>query len=877
MKSGFIEWLAPMLNRRLAVAVLLCSLLVAAVAEWRAHSTLIVEMRSRAGVDGEVFYAREGEAFDPLRRVSFEIVRDGRWNEYRIEVPGRAPIDKIRIDPGSRAGVVQIRHVSVKGASDTYSLRGSRLSQAIVARNQMEAGEGGDGVQSDFLSFNARSPDPFIELDVRSELASGTGLATRVVGYLIVGALIALCGLVVFSFGLPFGRALYAKLEGARWQMRLSSSLSDDGLLAIRTPALLVGLLFVSLSAGYVALGLHQSSIGVWEQIFPARDVPQLIELGTPKHVRSDEWNTQTPWVLNQVQEGTPSENPSIGGKKAPLLASVPASHVSSLAQVKFLGFHLLDIERGFSWWWAYKTIGLLMVAFWMLLILTRGDTLASLLGAAWLYGSSSVQWWLSSNLPEILIAFFLAVIGASYLLFAKRLGAIALGALLICYAATNLVLHLYPPFILPLAYLGLAIVFGSCAETGATDKMKYALRWRLVCGMVSAAIVAAFAATFFLDAGPTIDAMIGTVYPGHRIALSGDMPLSRVLYGYFEMFRMGEQRVPLPPTNASEASSFVLLFPILLLVAPLKILRSRTSSLLTTLFVYCMVLCLWIVVPLPGPAERAMQAIGWAWSPPARSTLGLGIASIILMIVLFARVRAGEMGLRAREARTMVPVVAAAFVLPLGYALHQMDPAFFSPTVIIAGAVSSALVVAGIAMGRSLPLLFGVSAIIAMPLMANPLTTGLSAVMEKPVLVAAKNASRENDKWAVIGAFVFSQGLKAQGLDVATGSQLVPDPDMATKLDRTGKYQNVWNRYAHVVFSSAPAIPSPAFELKSPDLYVVTLNVCGPEMKELGVTMLAYTEPVPQSDMRCLTRVDSPDDSGVKMFRRIEQTKLSQ
>ncbi len=655
---------------------------------------------------------------------------------------------------------------------------------------------------------------------------------------------------------------------------RLAAYSSDPGTLIVAPRALALAIGVLCASVLYIVLNLHQSSIGVWEELFPAKPANQLVDLGTPKHIRSDEWNTQTPWVLNEVLRGKRTHNLSIGGEKAPLLAAVPVLDFSAIAQAQFYGFYLFDPATGFSWWWAYKTFGLALSFFWLFLLLTRGNIAAAALGTMWVYGSSFTQWWLSSNLPELLIAFALATIGSMYLLFARRRIMIGAGAALVAYSVLNLLLHLYPPFIVPLAYLGAAILAGLMLEPGRLAQIRERLGWRASCLIAAVLVVSLIGGNYLREAMPTMVAMADTIYPGHRVSGGGDFPLTRLLYGFFEVFRVGEKNVPLPPANASEASSFIILVPLLLLSLPFVAFVKRKNALLTALVLYCLVVGLWISVPLPRVVETAMQVIGWSWSPPLRSVLGLGMGSIVATTVLFSRVHDGTIELHPAAARGMVPILVLSCLLLFGWVLHGMDPVFFTPALVLMASAVVAVMTAGIVFGRTVLFAAGLVVAVAPALMVNPLVSGLSAIEDKPVLLAAKHqGGAVNDRWAVVGAFVFSQGLKAQGLEVITGSQMIPDRKLSHLLDPQEKYKNIWNRYAHVVLRSNPEKISPEYELGTPDLYVIELNVCGGAMRQLGVTNIAYTDPVPASDLKCLIPLDAPADSGVRLFRLSSQS----
>lgn len=827
-----------------------------------ARISVVVDMRSTAGSDGEIFYARAGEGYHPDRRVSFSISADGQWQRYRIGLPVKKGLARVRVDPGSAPGVVEIRSLKVRAPGNSLTLAGLGLASAVVGTNQMRAMPSSDGS----LKFVAASPDPFVDfvLPAGAATASKPWLLGRWLLAALSGVLVWL--LIVGFFNLTKrGQGYFRYPVLVR---RLADRLSDSGALIVPPGAVVVAATMLLLACGYVAANLHQSSIGVWEQLFPAKPVAQVIDLGSPKHTRSDEWNTQTPWLLGQVASGENDENVSIGGKGAPLLAAVPLRHVYSLAQAKFYGFYLFDSETGFSWLWAYKSFGLLLAFFWLFLLLTKGDVVISLLGSAWVYGSSFTQWWLSSHLAELLIAFALATAGGYYLLFAHRKVMVLLGAVAISYACLNLMLHLYPPFIVPLAYLGAAILIGAAAEPGRMKLVVEGLRWRSACLFFAMALVGLVAGSYLVDAMPSIDAMASTSYPGKRVSAGGDMPLFRLMYGYFEAFRTGEANFPLPPTNASEASNFIILAPLLLLALPLRAF-GKHNALLLSLIAYCISVMAWISLPLPGFLEAGLQKIGWAWSPPARSLVGLGIGSIAAIVVFVARLRASAIEVRAPWFRVGVCIGSLLGLLLFGRYLQSLDPAFFTNKLVVVGAVANTLLITGALFGRRSLMAVGLACAIAPALTVNPLVSGLSALNSKPILRAAKEqGGGSGDRWAVVGAFVFSQGLKSQGLEVLTGSQMIPNTDLAFRLDPQGAYKQIWNRYAHVALRSDPGRAFPVYELRSPDLYMIGADICSSAFAGTGVTRIAYTDPVPKEDEKCLVPLQAPADSGVRLFR---------
>lgn len=829
------------------------------------HLTVEIEMRSATNGHGELYYAGKGSPFEQRHWVPFRLSSDSKWHTYEVEIPASEAVEMLRIDPGTVEGQVAFRRITIRDELKSTTLQGGSLRRAAdIAHNMKRL-----PTVNDELRLWSRGDDPYQHFvlppraGVSSPAAMVLGALKRSLPYgalwLVVDLLVTLA--IVRARRSPAIRRLFA---------RAADALSDDGVLRVDGKVVAILIATALCSVIYVALDLNQSALGLWEKLYPDKPVEQLVDLGLPKWIRSDEWNTQSPWLIGYVEGKKAEVDESIGGEKAPLVASVPMmAHVSAIPLVRFYGFHLFDVETGFSFMWAYKSFALLVSFFWLLMILTRGDSMSAALGTAWVYASSFTQWWFSSGLPEILSAFAFTTIAAIYMLFATRKVFVAFAGVLFTYGVVNLALHLYPPFILPLAYLGVALIAGILFQAEWRSRVRTILPFKLGTLAASVLLIVSFIAVYVHDAWDTMQVMMHTVYPGRRISRSGAIPLSKLFQGFFESFRFEEQLFPKSTANACEAGNFVLLAPLVPFVVPFRKLYRDSGALILALCAYCVMVVCWMSVPLPKPIERVMQGLGWALAKPSRSVVGLGVASIILVTLLFSRVRRNDIELRLPSNRMLVPLFTLSLLLVFGWGLRNLDGNFFTWQVVLSGSIATSLMALGAAFGKIRPFVVGLGFAAIAPLNANPLMSGISSLTEKPVLVAAERVgSAREDRWVVIGNRLLSQGLKAKGLTVLTGSQMVPNKKLAAVLDPHGTYEAIWNRYAHVVMQSDPYAPAARYAHERVDLYDIWLNVCGPELRKLKVTRLAFTEPASDSDLRCLEQLPSPKDSGVEFYR---------
>lgn len=866
-RLGNLAWLRSLPSRAVVLrASLACIVALAAGAMHvpsQSRLNLSFEMASTTGPNGEVFSTNEGSGYAQDRSKQFPIVADGSWRAYQIVLPPNQIVDRVRIDPGNSEGQVAIRLLELEEEGNVQRLHGAQLTGALGLLHDMQPQSG-----QAKLALASAGGDPYFEIKLPRRMGT-TGRAMDPGALTAFGIAALLSWLLLELSAARLSGVLRLPRLTLRVAQRISAIVSDDQVLRFSTPMVLAFTGIVASAALYVALGLNQTSLGVWETAYPDHPVEQSIDLGIAKRVRSDEWMVQTPWVLNQVLNGSRITNPNVGGESAPLLSSMPVSDAIGLPQLKYAGFRFLGLDRGLSWAWAYKTFALAWSFLWLLLILTKGNLTASVLGAGWVYFSSYTQWWFSSNLPEIMIAFALGVTGAIYAFRSAQRTHVVMGCMLIFYAATNLILNLYPPFIVPLAYLGIAILCGYLIASGNPGSSQRA-RFRVAAIVVTTALIAVYGYAFIGMASDSIQAMLDTVYPGKRVSASGGVPIAKGIYGFYEVFRSGELDLPMRPTNASEASSFVLLWPMILLLLPGRTLLRRENALLLACACFCIVASLWMLLSMPSHLQWLMQKAGWSLVTPKRTIMALGVGSVLGCTVLFSRMQErNDDDQRILRGRILALVIVSIGVLALGWKLHQIDQQFFSRKVLLIGASSAILVAAGIALGRTRLLVAGLT-IYALPTFGiNPLVSGISSISQKPILLAAASQSKQhNDKWVAVGDKYFAQGLKAHGLNVFGGAQFLPDRRSLSVLDPSNRYQGIWNRYAIVQVISNPRSHAVTFRKMRGDQYSITLNVCGEELRRMGITHVAYTVQVPAKDLACLVHLPAPENSGVSLFK---------
>ena len=593
-------------------------------------------------------------------------------------------------------------------------------------------------------------------------------------------------------------------------------------------------LLFLLLAT---AFKLHGSSIGMWNRSFPDRAPDAGVLLGKPKLIRIDEWAFMTPAMVSQA-ESRPSfsaANPSWGPSRTPLIMNLPVRHWSMAVRPQFWGFLVLDLERAFAFYWNMKAFLLLGGLFLLLMLLTGSDFGVSLLGTAWVFFSGFMQWWYSTPamLPEMVGCVALVLVAMHYLVLSSSRWAIGASALVLSLCLLDSALSLYPPFQVPLLYLGIAILAGSLGPRLAAGHARGHLVFRAGSAVLALSAVAVFLGLYYRDAKHAIDLMLGTVYPGSRTSSGGEVALAQVFGGPYGFF-MSEGHFPPKWLNVCEASNFVLLFPV-----PAAALLwwsrrgGRASTLEWSLIAYIVVVLSWMTIGWP---HFLAVASAFGLSQGTRSLLGLGLASILLCCIFLAKSHVNL----PRSFAPRVIVGASLLALFLVYSLI-----FNHATGTFATGNQIALVsLLGAAAGYLLLTRRRVAfaACILLPSMwtfglVNPVGYGLGPIIETSFFKQVSPLIRRDPaaRWAVYGPHTVADLLKAAGAQVFNGAKFVPPLEDLRVIDPKSSGASIYNRYAHIELEPDQG-SAVSFSLYQGDWYIIHIAPSNDIWRRLGM-----------------------------------------
>ena len=598
-----------------------------------------------------------------------------------------------------------------------------------------------------------------------------------------------------------------------------------------------------------VLLGVSTSSIG----IAPMRQDPANpigFQVGDSLAVRSDEFLTGTPMNLGVMTTGeVESLNPLVApdGFTSQLSPGVVSSVVFFDSTILRLGPLLPDaMLYAARTWTPFLLLALGAPAFFRRL---TGSRWIGWFAAGLMVASPASAWW--SFGPVGMLGFTIA--GSAALLTAaarwgegRRAVAVGWGALAAVLLART-----------PMHYQPWAIVVATAVVATAVLALAVPREGRrvnlLVVGATGLAAVALLGGVV-LENWASIQATLGTVYPGARVATGGPTSLGE-LFGATALGGAAD----LPPvenTNYSEvSSSFAVLavLAVLLLARGVRLTSTVHRVAVATVLGATAFWFAWSLVDFgdPGYLLKIVNMV-----PPQRSADVLGYLAILLVCLVlpgaadrspwtFAALCAGTVGLVAAHGASVLAATAY--------------PTMTTTTIWVSSALTALCVLLLVLRARwwggyVLSLLLAA----ALVYQVNPVLLGLADLRGSEVaqrmIATGEELRSDGEVWATDNPYVDSL-LIATGVPSLSGRQLAgPDVEawetLAPEADEA-----VWNRGGSFIWFRWTDDPELTFSNPSPDIISIEGSPCTVAERLPELTSVVASRPL---DAPCLVRDDS-------------------
>ncbi|KQX51919.1 DUF7657 domain-containing protein [Paenibacillus sp. Root444D2] len=543
------------------------------------------------------------------------------------------------------------------------------------------------------------------------------------------------------------------------------------------------------------------SSIGLWDSIMVNTNKEthsSTTLIGKARDIRSDEFLVHTPWVLaqNQNDQYFPIVNKNIGSNGHSMIAlNAPTFSPDIIGKPYFWGFLLLGKDFGLSWYWNFKLLMLLLLSLEISYFLTK-NKLLSFLGGLWITLSPAIQWWFDTPAAVVELIILAQGMIVSLIYFIEYYRSTKLRTLFIILFTMSTIgftTLLYPPVQVSLGYLVLVFLF--FIYWGNKEKFVFN-KQELWVGSACFFLLVISISTFIYFSYDDLKLLSQTKYPGDRFATGGRVDVNE-LQTYLVNWVLPYKDVNF--SNSSELSSFVNFLPLLILVFfYVYRFEQHNKRLIMGIFTYLLFQISWLFIEYPKFFAKVTL---YSYVTEKRlAYLILGLTAVYLSLWLISTIQKHKT-FNSFEKISISFIIGVIYLYSIWHTpmLKYLTTSLAIITVIYFVCLNY-LILSGKVKSFFLLLLV---LIVISGLSVNPISRGTASIYDKPVVneILQLNKKYPHEKWAAVNSIYNGQLLVALGLNTFNSVHFFPDISMWKKLDEENKYEDVYNRYAHVLF----------------------------------------------------------------------------
>ena len=581
--------------------------------------------------------------------------------------------------------------------------------------------------------------------------------------------------------------------------------------------------------------------------------------MGIPRGIRSDEWMVQTPYFISQMTTKRKLVNPTYGtsGMNMIVAYNAPVNHISIIGKPFNWGALFLSPSRALSWYWCFKVVTFILLAFEFAMILTKGNKGLSFVASIVITYIPAVQWWFMQHLGDVVWYSLLAIVTIFHYFHSRKTGAKLVFAALLSISLIGFILVIYPAFQVVFAYIILAYFLVTFVQT-LKQKVLTKRDWFIMSGTVLMT-----GGILGLSLYQSMDGLLGslqTVYPGSRLSQGGEESLG-VFVTTFLNFLLPFQTPAM--LNQVELSSSVNFFPFLLLTLPLVIKKDKVRENWFGLFLtgYSLFLLLFTMVGVPAWFSKITL---FSYVTSSRSWQAFAVIAVFVSIWYVNLVWQMEW---KKVLRQVLPVSLIGFsalgllvVATTSYQTYQAR----SMTLFLAVLVYLVFVFALLRLKK----LFAVG-FLAMALWTgftvNPLVQGLGVVEDKSLTVAIKKIVAEDGDalWMTDNNMLYNYP-QMFGAKMLNGVRFYPDKSEMTQLDPSHRYEQQWNRYSHI----KPTITAnqDTMSNSAPDILDMQMSLAS--LNRMGIRYVLSSRDLQAEFGDSFRLVYGPDKDGNRIYR---------
>ncbi|VTS31530.1 Uncharacterised protein [Streptococcus porcinus] len=596
-----------------------------------------------------------------------------------------------------------------------------------------------------------------------------------------------------------------------------------------------------------------------WVSLTPREDGTLI---GVPRMIRTDEWMVQTPYFISQANTGNHIINTHYGlsGQNMILAYNAPVKDLSIIGKPANWGFIFLGSAYGLSWYWCFKIIFMILLAFEFSMIITKKNLFVSIIGSLWITFTPATQWWFMQHLGDVVFNSLAIMVFIYHYFKSSRLYQKIAFAGLLVVSIVGFVLIIYPAFQVPFAYLILfffSVVFVKALKRKEVRKSDYLIM--IVSLLVSFSIIG----YSLLESKEAIKLVLNTVYPGHRVSIGGDLSWKRISDIFNTLIL--PFKIPSIGNQVEAASSINFLFIIIFLL-PITIRKEdlgKNSFQLLSLF-YSLFLAFYAVVGIP---EIFAKLSLFSYVTSGRAWQSLAVISVFVSIWYISYIWNQVYQSISKLKKIFLTVISILGIGLITYiTIKNSDyQGYIGTKYILAISLFLLLALVSILYKKRLFLsLTLLPLIVGSGMTVNPTVKGLTSIESKKLTIKLKEMIKKDPdaNWISEGSlYNYPQMFGAHTLNSV---RFYPDKKLMEKIDPSRASENAWNRYAHMqVFltSSKTRMEAPV-----PDVLNLQLNVN--EVDRLKVRYLLTQRNLEEDFGKKMVKVYGPDLDGNRIYR---------
>lgn len=537
---------------------------------------------------------------------------------------------------------------------------------------------------------------------------------------------------------------------------------------------------------------LHFSSIGMYDLYVQNGKGSEFIEpiFGKARSIRSDEWLVGTPRKLTTSFEGVTGKN---GIPMALEVNSLTATGVelnlAALASPLYWGYLTGSAEFGISFYWSGFLIFAFMFSFEMCLILSKNKKLLSLIGACLITFSSYYLWW--SGAANWLIPGQAAIVFLNYAINAKKKWSKLLYGIGVAISGASFIIILYPAWQVPAGYMLMILLVWLIVKSWDTIKKFDKKDWTIIAGCII--FMAAMVVSYFVANSEYTAIITQTVYPGERVSNGGNT-ISK-LFNYIGGWLFGIREI----ANPSEAGIVLNLYPLPIIMGIIYMIKNKKADgLIISMIALSVFLSFYCSTGIPMWLSKITLMSN---SIAVRAVDVLAVIQLYLFIII-----AGQ--IEDKDKLKRIPVFIITFIVVLGgaYIFNKTMPVYFNKYELLAISVGlSICVTPWLSKSKACEKIITAAIICLVTTVTGfkvlPVMKGLDVIYSKPVAQEISDIVKEDEdaKWICINSIVASGYTISCGAPTINSTNYIPNYELWKILDEDGKYDEYYNRYAHM------------------------------------------------------------------------------